>query len=192
MRRVFLTEGNAPMHSPSLRRSARLIGIVAALGLFTTACGGDDDDAVEVPAGPQGTESFEDLARDHTTSDVNYPQSPPVGGPHDPAWLNCSVYTDPVRDENAVHSLEHGAVWIAYSEELDEAGVTTLASKAQGDSHVLMSPYPGLSSPVVLTAWGKQLAVDSADDPRIDEFLETFVEGPQTPEPGAPCTGGTM
>ena len=41
---------------------------------------------------------------------------PPVGGPHDGEWANCNgvVYTTAVRDENMVHTLEHGAVWITY------------------------------------------------------------------------------
>jgi hypothetical protein len=46
---------------------------------------------------------------------VDYPQSPPVGGPHNPIWQNCGFYSKPVRDEYAVHSMEHGAVWITYS-----------------------------------------------------------------------------
>ncbi|MPZ29305.1 MAG: DUF3105 domain-containing protein, partial [Micromonosporaceae bacterium] len=45
-------------------------------------------------------------------------------------------------------------------------------------------------APVVASAWGKQLPLDSADDPRLKEFVRTFAQGPQTPEPGAPCTGG--
>lgn len=42
----------------------------------------------------------------------------------------------------------------------------------------------------MLTAWGKQVAVDSAKDPRVDQFFAKYVQGPQTPEPGAACTGG--
>ena len=170
----------------------RLLPLLLALTLVLAACGGDDDDGGggDDAAGPQGTESYDDLSRDHTSEPVDYPQSPPVGGDHDPAWQNCGVYIDPVRNENAVHSLEHGAVWISYAEDLPEADVATLQGLAEGQSHSLMAPYPGLTSPVVMTAWGKQLAVDAVDDPRIEEFIEDFQEGPQTPEPGAPCDGG--
>jgi hypothetical protein len=56
---------------------------------------------------------------------------------------------------------------------------------------VLVSPYPDLPAPVVASAWGKQLQLDSANDPRLEQFVSAFREGPQTPEPGAPCTGGT-
>ena len=54
----------------------------------------------------------------------------------------------------------------------------------------MMSPYPGQDAPIILTAWGRQLKVQDASDPRIDAFLRAFVLGPQTPEPGAPCSDG--
>lgn len=48
-----------------------------------------------------------DLDFGHAEGDVDYPQTPQVGGPHGQAWLECGVYDVPVRDENAVHDLEH-------------------------------------------------------------------------------------
>ena len=115
---------------------------------------------------------------------------PPAGGEHDPAWLNCGVYTEPVVTTHAVHSLEHGAVWIAYQPSLDEAQVQTLTSKVANRAYTLLSPFPDLASPVVLTAWGHQLELESADDERIEVFLAKYVQGEQTPEPGAACSGG--
>jgi hypothetical protein len=47
----------------------------------------------------------------HTAGEVDYAQNPPVGGAHNPVWQNCGFYDKPIRDESAVHSLEHGAVW---------------------------------------------------------------------------------
>ncbi|WP_256463958.1 DUF3105 domain-containing protein [Georgenia sp. TF02-10] len=54
-----------------------------------------------------------------------------------------------------------------------------------------VSPYENLESAIVLSAWGVQLSVDDAADPRIDAFLAKHVQGEQTPEPGASCSGGT-
>ena len=51
---------------------------------------------------------------------MDYPTSPPAGGAHDAAWLDCGVYDEPIRDENAVHDLEHGTVWISYRPDLDD------------------------------------------------------------------------
>jgi hypothetical protein len=63
-------------------------------------------------------ETWEITNRAHTTEDVVYPQDPPAGGAHAPIWLECGVYDEPVREENAVHDLEHGSVWITHDPEL--------------------------------------------------------------------------
>jgi hypothetical protein len=86
--------------------------------------------------------------------------------------------------------MEHGAVWITYQPNLPADQVDILRKAAQ-QSYVLVSPYPGLPSPVVASAWSNQLKLDSASDPKLDQFVRYFRQGPQTPEPGAPCTGGT-
>jgi hypothetical protein len=104
---------------------------------------------------------------------VAYRYSPPVGGRHDAVWAACTgvVYPRALRDENAVHSLEHGAVWITYAPSLDAASVTALARRVTGVDHMLMSPYPGLDRPISVQAWGHQLRLDRADDPRLDHFV---------------------
>jgi hypothetical protein len=143
---------------------------------------GAPDDVKTYDVGPGGK---------HTTGDVDYEQSPPAGGPHNPVWQNCGFYDKPVRDENAVHSLEHGAVWITYSPDLPQNQVNKLRDIAESQSYVLVSPYPGLKSPVVASAWGKQVSLDGAEDPDLESFIQAYRQGPQTPEPGAVCTGGT-
>ncbi|TDD69047.1 DUF3105 domain-containing protein [Actinomadura rubrisoli] len=131
------------------------------------------------------------LGRDHTSSAVTYATNPPMGGNHDPMWQNCDahVYDQPLRNENAVHSLEHGAVWIAYRPGLAADQVTRLAAKVTATDYSFMSPYPSLDAPIVLTAWGRQVKVQDAGDQRVEAFLRAFVKGPQTPEPGAACDG---
>ncbi|WP_051571305.1 DUF3105 domain-containing protein [Cryptosporangium arvum] len=132
------------------------------------------------------------LTQQHVTGDVTYPVSPPVGGDHASQWQNCQgdVYTAPIGDPNAVHSLEHGAVWITYRPDLPPDQVATLAAKVKGNDYTLMSPFPGLDQPISLQAWGYQLKLDNADDERIDAFLEKYrIEA--SIEPGATCGNGT-
>lgn len=137
---------------------------------------------VEYPAGQHVGE----------TQRVAYDQSPPFGGPHDAIWATCTgtVYEQPVRNENMVHGLEHGAVWIAYNPDLvDDAAIETLRAKVDGRTYMMMSPYPGLDTPISLQAWGHQLKVDSADDRRIDHFIESLRLNQYTyPEVGASCS----
>ncbi len=142
-------------------------------------------------AGLDGLVTYDNLSRAHSEAPQQYAQTPPVGGTHSSVWQNCGIYDQPVRNENAVHSLEHGAVWLTYRPDLPPATIETLRSLARGHTHVLVSPYPDLPSPVVATAWGLQLPVNDAADPRLALFVSRYEEGPQTPEPGAVCTGGT-
>lgn len=125
---------------------------------------------------------------------VLYPASdlPPTGGTHHDQWQVCGIYNEPIASENAVHSLEHGAVWITYNPDvLDTNDVVELKNVARGDNFVLTSPYPGLKSPVVLTAWGLQIELDSVSDKRIQTFIDRYRVGPQTPERGATCGPGS-
>jgi hypothetical protein len=137
----------------------------------------------------EGVMTFSNLSRDHVNGPVNYPQVPPVGGAHNPVWMNCGIYDKPIPNENAVHSLEHGAVWITYQPDLPAASVEQLRSLVRGHTSILLSPYPGLPTQVVASGWGVQLRADSAGDPRLARFVAIYERGAQTPEPGAVCNG---
>ena len=136
-----------------------------------------------------GVATYTNLARGHVTGTVTYPQNPPVGGSHNATLLTCGIYDRSVSNENAVHALEHGAVWITYRPDLPVGDVTTLRDLVRGHGHALLSPYLGLPAPVVASAWGLQLKVQNVRDPRLAQFLAKYENGPQDLEPGAPCIG---
>ncbi|MFH8340866.1 DUF3105 domain-containing protein [Streptomyces sp. AM6-12] len=172
----------------------------------TAASGGDGKNSGDVSSkssgdsghfttGKDGVRTWQGtLSRTHVTTPVSYPMHPPVGGNHNPVWADCNgdVYTQQLHDENAVHSLEHGAVWVTYTAKAPKADVAALAEKVKKTPYSLMSPYENQAAPLMLSAWGHQVAVKSAKDPEVDKFFAEFVQGPQTPEPGASCTGGVM
>ncbi|MFN2606977.1 MAG: DUF3105 domain-containing protein [Acidimicrobiales bacterium] len=135
-------------------------------------------------------QTFSGLSRNHVSGTVDYPQTPPVGGDHAPIWQDCGFYPSPVATEQGVHSMEHGAVWITYQPSLAAKEVAVVRHLAQRTTYVLASPFPNLPSPVVASAWGEQLRLPSATDPRLAAFVAKYRQGPQTPEPGAPCSGG--
>ena len=150
---------------------------------------GEQDRDREALENGGGVQTLADLSRNHVEGPVSYPQTPPVGGDHNGVWQSCqgTVYTERIASEHAVHSLEHGAVWVTYRPDLPADQVETLARRVQGIDYTLMSPFPDLPSPVVLSAWGKQLAVDSVDDPRVEQFIQSYrVTASQ--EPGATCS----
>ncbi len=148
----------------------------------TTSAGG---------SGSDGVQTFQGLSRDHVEvgETVDYDQFPPVGGEHYSFWQNCGVYDEPVVTEAAVHSLEHGAVWITYDPALSPADVGVLASQHVSGSYVLVSPMEGLPAPVVASAWGAQLQMEDASDTRLTDFLHEYEQSADAPEPGAPCSG---
>ncbi|MGK5114346.1 MULTISPECIES: DUF3105 domain-containing protein [unclassified Geodermatophilus] len=138
-----------------------------------------------------GVATFEYAAgQEHVTTPVQYEQSPPVGGPHDGEWADCTgtVYDVDIRHENAVHSLEHGAVWITYDPDaLSEDEIATLAELAD-ESGRMLSPYAGQDSPVSIQSWNHQLKVDSVEDVRLTQFADFLTYNQEFfPEPGASC-----
>lgn len=159
---------------------ALLVGFVA-FELIRRSGGGDSI---------EGVQTFEDLPRDHVSGQVSYEQTPPAGGQHNQVWQNCGIYDEPVQNENAVHSLEHGSVWITYRPDLPDDQVERLRDLVRGEQFLLLSPYPELPSPVVASAWGLQLQLDDADDPRLEQFIREYQKGPQTLEQNAICTNG--
>ena len=144
----------------------------------------------QAPGAIEGVRLYDNLSSEHVTTPVTYSQSPAVGGDHSPRWTNCGIYTSPVEQTRAVHSMEHGAVWLTYQPSLPAAQIQQLTDLVGSRGFVVLSPHPDQASAVTATAWGVQLAVDTASDPRLGEFLTTYIQGGQTPEPGAPCTGG--
>lgn len=150
--------------------------------------------AAEAKKPVQGEKTWkaDELGRNHVQGTVKYPMNPPVGGDHNQAWMTCdaSVYSQAIPNENAVHSLEHGAVWVTYNDKAGDADVKALEDKVSNTPYSLMSPVEDQSGSITLSAWGRQLTVDKASDPRVDQFFTKYVQGPQTPEPGAACSGG--
>ena len=188
------------------RASGRILAVTVLVAL-AAACNGSaaepepDADSPQ-PDAPviQGVQTFTGLSNRHTTEPQTYPQTPPVGGPHFPAqangvvgWQRCGTpYSAPLVNEFAVHSLEHGAVWLTYSDKATPQDRAQLERLAQiRPEYTLLSPYPDQTSAVTVTAWGLQLSVPDAADPRLADFVRAYAGGGQGGEQGADCANGT-
>ncbi|WP_166139852.1 DUF3105 domain-containing protein [Nocardioides ochotonae] len=181
------TAGTAPSRRPEvlalLVALAVAVALVLAAVLVPLALGEDEE-----PPSLAAVLVVDELSAEHRTDDVDYDHSPTLGGPHDPAWLDCGVYDVPVREENVAHDLEHGTVWITHDPDLPAPDRARLADLLPANG--IMSPYPGLDAPVVVTVWGRQLRLEGADDPRLPLFIARFGAGETAPEPFASCAGG--
>lgn len=170
--------------SNGLLTAALVIGVVIAVGGVVWAVQAGTEDPT--PGALDEVQTYTYQAEEHTEDPVEYDESPPVGGPHRPVWEECGFYDEEIDQEKAVHSMEHGAVWITYDPALPSGDVDTLKGRLS-ENFTLLSPYPGQPAPVVATAWNTQLLLDGPDDPRLDDFVTEYRQGPQTPEPGASC-----
>ncbi|WP_085872251.1 MULTISPECIES: DUF3105 domain-containing protein [unclassified Nocardioides] len=169
-----------------------LVLIAAGLGVAARESGSVEQtlDTATTPTADLSAVEQYDVKSDHVTGQLDYAQTPPAGGPHNPIWLNCAVYDTAVPNENAVHSMEHGAIWITYDPDLPETDIALLR-EATPDSYAILSPFDGAPAPVVASAWGAQLQLDGADDPRLAQFIAAYRMGGNAPEIGASCSGGS-
>lgn len=182
--------------------------LLAVLTLAAGACGSDDDgdtaaDATDGgratnggeligPAGEgiEGVQAYRVPSHTHTEDDLGYDFTPPVGGEHFPVPATCGFYdSDVPPDEMLVHDLEHGGIWIAFDPDLDEAQRSVLSQLVAQQAKVVATPHDGLDSPVVVSAWARQLALESAGDPRLQQFIDLYRNSANAPEPQAACQG---
>jgi hypothetical protein len=108
-------------------------------------------------------------------------------------WLKCQAYASELPKVNAVHSLEHGAAWVTYLPSTSTAEVAQLDQLVGlNTEYVMVSPYAGQDSPIVLSAWGAQLKVTTPSDPRVVEFIRAY--GGNGPESKVTCasSGATL
>ena len=170
--------------------------VIALLGvLFSAAlisCSSGESEPVEVLT-EEMLEEVEYLvitSREHTDENVDYPTIPPAGGNHLGIWHTCGIYKVELLDEAAVHSLEHGAVWVTYKPEIAKEEIIKLTTMLSSRSKILLSPHPEQISPIVATAWGRRLEIENSNDLRLEKFVDFFVDGEAAPEAGITCDRG--
>lgn len=167
------------------------VGIVAAIGISVWNWGQDR----ELNRQPEGVRTYTYAGNQHRNEPINYSvepdyqgEIPPAGGTHNPAWQNCGVYDAPIPWEYAVHSLEHGAIWISYSPDLAAEEIERLREYGDDDK-MLVAPENNLPAPIVLTSWRNQMTAQSADTENVKRFIRFYKNNPDfAPEAGASCS----
>jgi len=138
---------------------------------------------------PEGVEVYPATTNRSVKVPIEYDRQPPTNGDHAPIWLNCGFYEKPVENRFAVHSMDHGVVWITYRPDLPPGQVDELRSYGE-ENYVIVSPYPGQDAPVITTSWRVQLGLDGAGDPRLRRFVDGFRVSEIAPLSGNRCVGG--
>ena len=138
---------------------------------------------------PGGIEVYPATTNRTVEGPIEYDRNPPTNGNHAQLWQNCGFYGEPIQDRHAVHSMDHGVVWITYRPDLPQQQLETLRSYSN-ENYVIVSPYPGQDAPVTVTSWRVQLELVDADDPRLDQFVNEFKVSELAPLSGNRCTLG--
>jgi len=175
-----------PGESEWPKRIAQIIGVVVVVGLVAVVMFSQP----EKRGVPDGTQSVGVTSAEHVNGNVYAGSEVPAGGAMDSIWQNCGFYDGQIRAENAVHSMEHGAVWVAYDPDLADSDIASLRRVVNRAEKVLVSAVPGAGSPIIVSAWGRQLQIDDPSDSRLDQFVNEFTGGANAPERGGRCNGG--
>jgi hypothetical protein len=154
------------------------------------ADGKKPDRARPVPENPpEGIEVYPATTNKTVKGPIEYDRQPPTNGDHAPIWQNCGFYGKPIQDRYAVHSMDHGVVWITYRPDLSADQVDELRPYGEED-YVIVSPYPGQDAPVIATSWRVQLELNGAGDPRLRKFVDQFRISEIAPLSGNRCVSG--
>lgn len=217
-RRAREAERRRARRAASLRRTLTAFGIaaaaVAAVTLYRSFQGPNDIPRAAIRAAEAaGCTTVEQPAVNPRSAlhlapgqSYTYKDRPATSGYHDPSPLppTPKVYDTQPPETRAVHSLEHGAVFIYYLPEgdggLPKAVVDRLAVIARGDRATFLAPYPDLTSEtaLTLTAWNRRqscpvgggtAALEPANAATIvNGFVTAFECTWNAPENGAsPC-----
>ncbi len=154
------------------------------------AGGKKPDPARPLPADPPAEIEVYPATTNRTVKGpIDYDREPPTNGDHDPLWQNCGFYEKPIRARHAVHSMDHGVVWITHRPDLPAGQVEALRPYGEED-YVMVSPYPGQEAPVIATSWRVQLELEGPRDPRLRQFVDQFRVSEISPLSGNRCVLG--
>ena len=128
-------------------------------------------------------ESVSVVSREHINigdSHEQYNSNPPTSGPHaGPAPWGFSEQE--IADENAIHNLEHGGIWVSYKD-IDDQSVEILRDIARKNSQsVLVTPRAANDSSVAIASWGRLMKMGNVDEQAITEFIRKNKN--KSPEP---------
>lgn len=213
-RRFREAERRRARRAASLRRTVTSIGIaaaaVAAVVLFQSFGGPNDipQAAIRTAEAAGCTEVDQPVSSapsgQHLQAgqDPGYTDTPATSGFHDPSPLpdEPKVYDTQPNEINAVHSLEHGAVFVYYLPEADgglsQGLIDRLTRSAEGSDATFLAPYPSLTAEtaLTLTAWNRRQSCPAGDTltPQaastiVNGFVTAFECTGNAPESSSPC-----
>ncbi|OGE82497.1 MAG: hypothetical protein A3B10_00275 [Candidatus Doudnabacteria bacterium RIFCSPLOWO2_01_FULL_44_21] len=110
-----------------------------------------------------------------------YNSNPPTSGWHWPQAAEWGIYKATQPDEQLIHNLEHGGVWIAYKPgSVDEQTVNLLQDFAKRYRKVIVEPREANDAAIALAAWTHLDKLDQYDESQILRFIASYYDrGPE-------------
>ncbi len=130
-------------------------------------------------------QQYESQGQEHiaqgSTEHAAYNSNPPTSGPHWPEPANWGVYSTEMPDEQLVHNLEHGGIWISYRpDKVDQNTINKLNDFAKRYAIVIVTPRLKNDTAISLAAWTHLQNLDQYDERAILEFIDAYYnKGPE-------------
>lgn len=137
---------------------------------------------IEAVSLDQKVEEFAIEGRSHVSASaqVEYKTNPPTSGSHLAQAINWGIYNQEIDDKAALHSLEHGGIWISYKD-LTDGEIQQLQKIAQRNSQsVVLNPRAANDNRIVVASWGRMMKLENVDEALIQKYIDTFKN--QSPE----------
>jgi len=116
-----------------------------------------------------------------------YTSNPPTSGPHYGQTARSGFRDEALPDQNIIHNLEHGDIWIAYHPRIAEEIVEEL--KQFGAAKVIITPREANETDIAVAAWGRLDIFDIKNDTmpieRVKDFIKRYTNKGPEQVPGA-------
>lgn len=142
------------------------------------------------PKGEDFSQSIPLLEALHIAEDSPLPEytsNPPTSGPHFAQTARSGFRDNAISDQNVIHNLEHGDVWISYNPRITDSIIKEL--KPFGATKVIVTPREANDTDIALASWGRLDKFDIENNTlpveRIKDFIKRYTgKGPEQ-VPGA-------
>lgn len=120
-------------------------------------------------------ESFEVQGREHIEINalhIPYNSNPPTSGPHYAQPADWGVYQKELPDEQLVHNLEHGGIWISYKDIDEDTKAKLEAIGSRYSKSVIITPRSKNDTKIAVASWGRLQKFEQYDEQSIIKFIK--------------------
>lgn len=156
-----------------------------AVGVGVVGGGGWLLASITGPKGTDHSQAYPILGRNHILdgSTVSYNSNPPTSGDHYASPAPARSYDQELPDEQLVHNLEHGNIWIAYKPSVSGEIIDALKDFSGGN--IVVAPRSKNDTDVALVAWGRldkfNIEASGIDKQRVKDFISRYQNrGPES------------